>query len=106
ASGLPRLRVLLVDHRDSFVHTLADYFRQAGCDVTTLRYGFAPSYYERIDPELVVLSPGPARPDAFGMRQTFAEIERRGLAAFGVCLGLQGMVEYEGGELLQLDTPV
>src|SRR5512146_192631 len=35
-----RLRVLLVDHQDSFVHTLADYFRQHDADVTTLRSGF------------------------------------------------------------------
>jgi len=29
-------RVLLVDHQDSFVHTLANYLRQGGADVTTL----------------------------------------------------------------------
>jgi anthranilate synthase len=100
------LRVLLVDHRDSFVHTLADYFRQSGCAVTTLRHGFAQDAYERLAPELVVLSPGPARPDAFGMRETLAELLRRNLPVFGVCLGLQGMVEFCGGELLQLATPV
>src|SRR5690606_41968945 len=33
-------RVLLVDHEDSFVNTLGDYFRQHGCEVTTLRFGF------------------------------------------------------------------
>ncbi len=36
----PALRVLLVDHQDSFVHTLGDYFRQHGAEVTTLRFGF------------------------------------------------------------------
>ncbi len=34
------LRVLLVDHEDSFVHTLASYFRQEGAEVMTLRAGF------------------------------------------------------------------
>jgi anthranilate synthase len=100
------LRVLLIDHRDSFVHTLADYFRQSGCAVTTLRHGFAEEAYERLAPELVVLSPGPARPDAFGMRETLAVLLRRELPVFGVCLGLQGMVEFCGGQLLQLATPV
>ena len=33
-------RVLLVDHQDSFVHTLANYIRQTGAEVTTLRAGF------------------------------------------------------------------
>jgi anthranilate synthase len=102
----PALRVLLIDHRDSFVHTLADYFRQSGCAVTTLRHGFAEEAYERLAPELVVLSPGPARPDAFGMRETLAVLLRRELPVFGVCLGLQGMVEFCGGQLLQLATPM
>jgi anthranilate synthase len=102
----PALRVLVIDHRDSFVHTLGDYFRQAGCAVTTLRYGFAEVEYERLAPELVVLSPGPARPDDFGMRDTLAGLLRRQLPVFGVCLGLQGMVEFCGGKLAQLSTPV
>src|SRR5215470_6367197 len=35
------MRVLLVDHQDSFVHTLANYLRQTGAEVVTLRAGFA-----------------------------------------------------------------
>ena len=34
------MRVLLVDHQDSFVHTLAGYFAEQGADVSTLRAGF------------------------------------------------------------------
>jgi anthranilate synthase len=101
-----RLPVLVIDHRDSFVHTLGDYFRQAGCEVTTLRYAVARTALERMTPGLVVLSPGPARPDDFGMRDTLAVLADRGLPVFGVCLGLQGMVEFCGGRLAQLSTPV
>jgi len=100
------LRVLLIDHRDSFVHTLADYFRQLGCQVTTLRYDRALAQLAAVDPELVVLSPGPSRPDDFGMRDTLATLARARIPVFGVCLGLQGMVEYCGGQLLQLDLPM
>jgi anthranilate synthase len=39
------------------------------------------------------------------MRGTFGELQRRGLPAFGVCLGLQGMVEFCGGRLARLETP-
>lgn len=101
-----RLRVLLIDHRDSFVHTLADYFRQAGCEVTTLRHGFAATHYERLDPQLVVLSPGPKRPCDFELNEVLAELARRALPVFGVCLGLQAMVEYAGGTLRELPRPV
>ncbi len=111
-AGVPMLvpqaektRVLLVDHRDSFVHTLADYLRQAGADVTTLRSGFDPSQIRRAAPDLLVLSPGPGRPDDFGCREVLDAAAAAGSAVFGVCLGLQALVEYEGGHLDQLPTP-
>jgi anthranilate synthase len=74
--------------------------------VTTLRYGFAHSELDRLQPKLVVLSPGPARPDDFAMRVLLAELARRGVPVFGVCLGLQGIVEFCGGKLAQLATPM
>lgn len=45
-------RVLLVDHQDSFVHTLANYLRQTGADVTTLRAVFPLAELDRLRPDL------------------------------------------------------
>jgi anthranilate synthase len=101
----PAPRVLLVDHQDSFVHTLGDYFRQHGAEVTTLRFGFSPELLDAYAPDLVVLSPGPGRPADFGCAALLDEVYRRGLAVFGVCLGLQAMVEHAGGELSLLAEP-
>jgi anthranilate synthase len=98
-------RVLLVDHQDSFVHTLADYFRQHGAEVTTLRAGFPASLLDEIVPDLVVLSPGPGRPVDFRCEELLKELDARKLPAFGVCLGLQAMVEHAGGELSLLPEP-
>ncbi len=105
--GLPGagLRVLLVDHQDSFVHTLAGYFREQGADVTTLRAGFDLARLDQFAPDLVVLSPGPGRPADFGCSRLLDELDARNLAAFGVCLGLQAMVEHAGGTLSLLATP-
>jgi anthranilate synthase len=99
------LRILLVDHQDSFVHTLGDYFRQHDAEVTTLRAGFSPSLLDSLSPDLVVLSPGPGRPSDFGCDALLSELDARGLPAFGVCLGLQAMVEHAGGELSLLPEP-
>jgi anthranilate synthase len=99
------LRVLLVDHQDSFVHTLAGYFREAGAEVTTLRAGFDPARLEEYRPDLVVLSPGPGRPSDFGCDDLLTALDERGIAAFGVCLGLQAMVEHAGGQLSLLASP-
>ncbi|MGO9667275.1 MAG: anthranilate synthase component I [Streptosporangiaceae bacterium] len=100
------LRVLLVDHQDSFVHTLAGYFREQGAEVTTLRAGFDPALLDDYAPDLVVLSPGPGRPADFGCDELMTALDERGLAAFGVCLGLQAMVEHAGGSLGLLQVPV
>ena len=43
--------VLMVDHQDSFVHTLAAYLRETGADVVTLRAGFAPERIDEIAPD-------------------------------------------------------
>ena len=100
------MRVLLVDHQDSFVHTLAGYFREQGAAVLTLRAGLPMAALDGFGPDLVVLSPGPGRPAGFGCAELLAQLDLRGLPAFGVCLGLQAMVEHAGGELALLSEPV
>ncbi|MBV9206021.1 MAG: anthranilate synthase component I [Actinobacteria bacterium] len=109
AAGAPAgsrgLRVLLVDHQDSFVHTLGDYFRQQGAEVATLRSGFPPALLDSYAPDLVVLSPGPGRPADFGCAALLDEVYARRLPVFGVCLGLQAMVEHAGGALSLLPEP-
>ena len=100
------LSVLLVDHQDSFVHTLAGYFAELGAEVSTLRAGFDLALLTDFAPDLVVLSPGPGRPADFDCDKLLTALDERGLPAFGVCLGLQAMVEHAGGTLGLLDTPV
>jgi anthranilate synthase len=100
------MRVLLVDHQDSFVHTLAGYFREQGAQVTTMRAGFDPGLLDEFGPDLVVLSPGPGCPADFDCDKLLSALDERGLPAFGVCLGLQAMIEHAGGSLGLLDTPV
>jgi anthranilate synthase len=99
-------RVVLVDHQDSFVHTLANYLRQTGAEVVTWRAGFPPEELDALAPDLIVLSPGPGRPKDFDVAGTLTAAHARELPVFGVCLGLQGMVEYFGGELGVLASPV
>jgi anthranilate synthase len=100
-------KVLLVDHEDSFVHTLAGYIRTTGAEVTTLRHDFARAQLrDGLRPDLVVLSPGPGRPADFALGETLDLLLDRGIPIFGVCLGLQGIVEYFGGSLGVLDVPM
>ncbi|SDW77679.1 anthranilate synthase, component I [Amycolatopsis xylanica] len=100
-----RQLVLLVDHEDSFVQTLADYFRQAGAEVITYRHGFGAELLDELEPDLLVLSPGPGRPADFEIDGVLSEALIRRIPVFGVCLGLQGIVEYFGGDLAELPAP-
>jgi len=99
-------RILLVDHQDSFVHTLANYLRQTGAEVVTLRAGFPPEELDALRPTLMILSPGPGTPSDFDVSGTLTAAITRDLPVFGVCLGLQGMVEHFGGELSVLSYPM
>jgi anthranilate synthase len=100
------INVLLVDHEDSFVHTLANYFRQTGATVTTVRTPVADELFDRLKPDLVVLSPGPGTPSDFDCNATIRNARDRDLPIFGVCLGLQALAESYGGTLGQLDLPM
>jgi anthranilate synthase len=98
-------RVLLIDHDDSFVHMLADYFRQVGASVTVVRYVHARHMLESASYDLLVLSPGPGRPEDFAIAATIDAALARKLPIFGVCLGVQAIGEYFGGRLGQLRQP-
>ena len=100
------MRVLMVDHEDSFVHSLGDCFRRLGAELQTLRPEPARRYLKQGNVDLVVLSPGPSAPERFAMAQTIAIALKRDIPIFGVCLGLQGIVEYFGGDLRQLTVPM
>ena len=96
----------MVDHQDSFVHTLSGYFQATGARVQTVRPRHVRTALERLRPDLVVLSPGPGRPSDFALSATLELCLERRVPVFGVCLGLQGIVEYFGGSLATLAYPM
>ncbi|MGH9672798.1 MAG: anthranilate synthase component I [Bryobacteraceae bacterium] len=100
------LKLLLVDNDDCFIHTLANYARQTGAEVVTYRAGFPLELIAKISPSLILISPGPGRPEDFGVPGLVRHAARLGVPVFGVCLGLQGVVEAFGGELGVLDYPM
>lgn len=100
------LRAIMIDHQDSFVHNLATYFREFGVEVETLRPEAARQQIKNNSYDLAILSPGPSNPQHFEMNKTISVCLERQLPIFGVCLGLQGIVEYFGGALDLLPYPM
>jgi anthranilate synthase len=99
-------KLLLVDNDDCFIQTIANYARQTGAEVVTYRSGLAEDVIAKLAPNLILISPGPGRPADFGVPDLVRTAVRLGIPVFGVCLGLQGIVEAFGGELGVLDYPV
>lgn len=100
-------QVLLIDFEDSFVLTLANYLRQTGATVTTVRHGRARQMIDTLPKiDLAVLSPGPGCPSDFGVSEHITMLASLKVPIFGVCLGLQSIVEHFGGRLAQLAYPM
>jgi anthranilate synthase len=100
------VRLLLVDNDDCFIQTLANYVRQTGAEVSTYRSGFPLSLIDEMQPDIILISPGPGRPSEFRVPETARYAAEHGFPVFGVCLGLQGIVEAFGGELGVLPYPM
>jgi anthranilate synthase len=100
------VKLLLVDNDDCFIHTLSNYARQTGAEVVTYRAGVPHQLILDLSPQLMLISPGPGRPSDFGVPDLVKFAAGAGIPVFGVCLGLQGIVEAFGGELGVLDYPM
>src|SRR5208282_1627217 len=97
------LKLLVVDNEDCFIHTLSNYARQTGAEVITYRAGFPLHVIDELEPSLLLISPGPGRPSGFGVADLVRHAAKLDVPIFGVCLGLQGIVEAFGGTLGLLD---
>eukprot|EP00924_Labyrinthula_sp_SR-Ha-C_P013608 maker-scaffold_5-snap-gene-8.7-mRNA-1 protein AED:0.03 eAED:0.03 QI:56/0.85/0.87/1/1/1/8/17/792 len=103
--------VLVIDHEDSFVNTLSNYFKQLSDSelykVITMRHSSVDEeVLKNVQPDLVVLSPGPGTPSDFKISNKIDLCNKLRIPMFGVCLGLQGIVEHFGGKLKILSYPM
>jgi anthranilate synthase/aminodeoxychorismate synthase-like glutamine amidotransferase len=99
----------VLDHRDSFVFTLVDHFARLGATVSTLRTSITLAQLqhalEEFDPDLILLSPGPGRPEGAGVMVPFLQTGST-VPIVGVCLGHQAMAVAAGGSVVMAPVPV
>lgn len=83
--------ILLIDNYDSFTYNLVQLLREAGAEVEVVRNDAA-GVAELLakDPQGVVISPGPGRPESAGVSMELLAA-RPELPILGVCLGHQCM---------------
>lgn len=98
--------VVMIDNFDSFTFNLVDYFKQMGARLTVYRNTATIKTIEKIRPDLLVYSPGPGNPQQAGNLLEYIKHFSDQIPQFGVCLGMQAMVEAFGGTLRILPEPV
>lgn len=102
-------RIVLIDNFDSFTYNLVDYFKQGGAELTVYRNTVPVTTVAKAKADLIVYSPGPGNPTQAGHLLEYIKYfsrPQRVVPQFGVCLGLQAMIEAFGGSLQILAQPV
>ena len=89
--------VLVVDFRDSFVHTIVSYLRALGARVEVRRSDeFTVAEAEAMSPAGLLLSPGPGRPEEARLGHELLDRFAGFVPILGVCLGHQVIAEHWG----------
>ncbi|MDG2439044.1 MAG: aminodeoxychorismate/anthranilate synthase component II [Ilumatobacter sp.] len=95
-------RILVIDSYDSFVYNLVQYLGELGADPIVVRNDeIDVAAAIAIQPDGVLLSPGPGRPEASGIVcdaiGAFADVAT---PVFGVCLGHQAIGQVYGAAVI------
>ena len=94
----------MIDNYDSFTYNLFQYFSELGSSVEVWRNdSFELDDIKGFDPDLIVISPGPSRPEKAGLSmevvQTFADT----YPILGVCLGHQVIGAVFGARVIRAE---
>jgi len=93
--------IVMIDNYDSFTYNLVQYLREMGPEVRVFRNDAVTiGDIDRMEPEALVISPGPGRPESAGV--TLSAIERFSgkIPILGVCLGHQAIASAFGGRVV------
>jgi anthranilate synthase/aminodeoxychorismate synthase-like glutamine amidotransferase len=100
--------ILVIDNFDSFVHNLARYVGELGCERRTIRTDeISVAEAIALQPEAIILSPGPCGPDKAGISVPLVQAAaERKIPLLGVCLGHQAIAATFGGRVIRAPRPV
>lgn len=93
------MRLLLIDNYDSFVFNLAQAFGALGAEPVVVRNDARPADLEALEPDAVVVSPGPGAPSDAGVSVDAIKAFAGRRPVLGVCLGHQCIAEAYGGRV-------
>ena len=94
--------VLMIDNYDSFTYNVVQYCRELGADLKVIRNDEMDiEEIKALNPEKIILSPGPSTPDEAGVTLDVIEAFADTTPIFGICLGHQSIAQAFGGEVVR-----
>jgi len=96
--------ILMIDNYDSFTYNLVQLFGELGQEVRVFRNdALAPEEAESLDPDYLVVSPGPGTPNEAGFSVEMIRRFAGKIPVLGVCLGHQAVGAAFGARIVQAD---
>ncbi|GBC60527.1 aminodeoxychorismate/anthranilate synthase compo nent II [Desulfonema ishimotonii] len=93
--------LVMIDNYDSFTYNLVQYIEGLGTPVRVFRNDkVTPEEIEALDPDGIVISPGPGRPETAGVSLDVVRRFSGKIPMLGVCLGHQTITEAMGGKIV------
>ena len=93
--------LLMIDNYDSFTYNLVQYFGELGEEIEVFRNDkISIPEIEKLDPEVLVISPGPGTPQDAGISLDVIQHFAGKIPLLGVCLGHQCIGESFGGRII------
>jgi para-aminobenzoate synthetase component II len=103
--------ILVIDNFDSFTYNLVQYLAELGAEVVVRRNDeILLDEIDQLDPDGILMSPGPCSPSESGICRGVSEraleghYGAKGVAVFGVCLGHQTLGDLGGGMVRRAKT--
>ena len=94
--------LLMIDNYDSFTYNVVQYLAELGADVQVYRNDeITIEQIEALNPERLVISPGPCTPNEAGISMAAIEHFAGKLPILGVCLGHQAIGQVFGGNVIR-----
>lgn len=99
--------ILMIDNYDSFTYNLVQYLGQLGERVVVKRNDCIEiSEIEKLDPDMIVISPGPCTPKEAGVSIEVVERFKGVIPILGICLGHQTIGTVFGANIVKAIEPV
>jgi anthranilate synthase/aminodeoxychorismate synthase-like glutamine amidotransferase len=94
--------LLMIDNYDSFTYNLVQYLGELGEDIKVFRNNkITISEIEKLNPERIVISPGPCTPKEAGISIEVIKHFAGKIPILGVCLGHQSIGAAFGGDIIR-----